>query len=280
VDLPGDLPRVPGDAARLQQGVWNVLANAIDFAPRDGHVELRGAHSPTGVSITVTDDGPGIQPDFLPFIFDRFRQADSSSTRPHRGLGLGLAIVKHLVALHGGTVTAANRTDRSGAVFTIVLPTKSPTPRPLDTASWEPRPVTSEGGWLDAGPSLAGLRVLIVDDAPDTREVAAELLRRSGAEADVAGSVEEALGAVAGSRPDLVLADIEMPAEDGYALLKKIRALPASEGGSTPVAAVTAYASEHDRARVLAAGFATHISKPFDPVDLVSLVARHARKPG
>jgi signal transduction histidine kinase len=279
VDLPDDLPAIPGDAARLQQVLWNVLSNAIDFAPQGGCIEVRVVRSATSVSIVITDDGPGIRPDFLPFIFDRFRQEDSSSTRPHRGLGLGLAIVEHLVALHGGGVTAANRTDRSGAVFTIVLPTTSSASRPLDTASRDPRAANSQGSRLDAAPSLAGLRVLIVDDAPDSREVAAELLRRSGAETDVAGSVEEALDVVSRGRPDLVLADIEMPVEDGYALLKRLRALPADAGGSTPVAAVTAYASEHDRARVLAAGFVTHISKPFDPVDLATLTARYARKP-
>jgi signal transduction histidine kinase len=280
LDVPDPLPAISGDTARLQQVLWNVLSNAVDFAPQGGHVELRVERSSTSLSIVVRDDGPGIRPDFLPFIFDRFRQEDSSSTRPHRGLGLGLAIVEHLVALHGGGVTAANRTDRSGAVFTIVLPTRLPTPGPLDTASPEPTAAVLDGSPLDAAPSLAGLRVLIVDDAPDSREVAAELLRRCGADTEVAGSVEEALGVVAGSRPHLVLADIEMPVEDGYALLKRIRALPSDAGGSTPVAAVTAYASTHDRAKVLAAGFATHISKPFDPVDLVTLAARHARRPG
>ena len=277
-DSPVDLPEIAGDAVRMQQVIWNVLSNAIDFAPEGGDVELRVERSATSVTITITDDGPGIRPDFLPFIFDRFRQEDSSSTRPHRGLGLGLAIVEHLVALHGGRVTAANRTDRSGAVFTITLPTASAAARPRGSASREPRPTGHDTGWLEAAPSLVGIRVLIVDDARDSREIAAELLRRCGADAAVAGSVEEALGLVAGDRPDLVLADIEMPVEDGYDLLKRIRALPADAGGSTPVAAVTAYASEQDRAKALASGFTTHISKPFDPVDLASLAARYARK--
>jgi signal transduction histidine kinase len=280
VDSPDNLPAISADAARLQQVVWNVLSNAIDFAPQGGHVELRMERSATSVTIRITDDGPGIRPDFLPFIFDRFRQEDSSSTRPHRGLGLGLAIVEHLVSLHGGCVTAANRTDRSGAVLTITLPTTSPAARPLDTASREPRPPGRDARWLETAPSLAGIRVLIVDDARDSREIAAELLRRCGADTAVAGSVEEALGVLAVDRPDLVLADIEMPVEDGYDLLKRIRALPPDAGGSTPVAAVTAYASEQDRAKALASGFATHISKPFDPVDLVTLAARYARKSG
>jgi len=278
VESARELPVISGDAVRLQQVVWNVLSNAIDFAPQGGNVELRVEHSATSVTITISDDGPGIRPDFLPFIFDRFRQEDSSSTRPHRGLGLGLAIVEHLVALHGGSVTAANRTDRSGAVFAITLRTGSAGARPLDTADREPRTPGRDTGWIEAAPSLAGVRVLIVDDARDSREIAAELLRRCGAETAVADSVEEALGLVAGERPDLVLADIEMPVEDGYDLLKRIRKLPEDAGGSTPVAAVTAYASDQDRAKALASGFTTYLSKPFDPMDLVTLAARYARK--
>jgi len=278
VESSPELPVISGDAVRLQQVVRNVLSNAIDFAPQGGNVELRVEHSATSVTITISDDGPGIRPDFLPFIFDRFRQEDSSSTRPHRGLGLGLAIVEHLVALHGGSVTAANRTDRSGAVFAITLRTGSAGARPLDTADREPRTPSRDAGWIEAAPSLAGVRVLIVDDARDSREIAAELLRRCGAETAVADSVEEALGLVAGERPDLVLADIEMPVEDGYDLLKRIRKLPEDAGGSTPVAAVTAYASDQDRAKALASGFTTYLSKPFDPMDLVALAARYARK--
>jgi signal transduction histidine kinase len=278
VESSPELPVISGDAVRLQQVVRNVLSNAIDFAPQGGNVELRVEHSATSVTITISDDGPGIRPDFLPFIFDRFRQEDSSSTRPHRGLGLGLAIVEHLVALHGGSVTAANRTDRSGAVFAITLRTGSAGARPLDTADREPRTPSRDAGWIEAAPSLAGVRVLIVDDARDSREIAAELLRRCGAETAVADSVEEALGLVAGERPDLVLADIEMPVEDGYDLLKRIRKLPEDAGGSTPVAAVTAYASDQDRAKALASGFTTYLSKPFDPMDLVTLAARYARK--
>ena len=278
VELPNDLPAISGDGVRLQQVTWNVLSNAIDFAPQGGQIELRVSHSSASVTIAITDDGPGIRPDFLPFIFDRFRQEDSSSTRPHRGLGLGLAIVEHLVALHGGCVTAANRTDRSGAVFTIMLPKPSAGARALDAACGEQEPAHRDADWLEAVPSLSGIRVLVVDDARDSREIAAELLRRCGADTTVAGSVEEALGLVAGERPDLVLADIEMPEQDGYELLKRIRSLPSAAGGSTPVAAVTAYASEQDRAKALASGFTTHISKPFDPMGLVALAARYARK--
>ncbi len=268
-DFASEGSSIRGDSARLQQAVWNVLSNAIDFAPENGHVEVRLRHEPSTVSITVTDDGPGVRPDFLPFIFDRFRQEDSSSTRAHHGLGLGLAIVQHLVTLHGGSVTAANRTDRSGAVFTIVLPRGAVT---ADRTSSEQSSLGGGHDWLNVAPSLNGVRVLVVDDAADSREVAAEILRRCGADATVAASAGEALELVKAQRPNVILADIEMPGEDGYSLLRKVRALPCA----TPVAAVTAYASEQDRANVLGAGFTTHVPKPFVPLDLAKIVARLA----
>ena len=269
---------VPGDPVRLQQTVWNVLSNAIDFAPEGGHVELRLETSGTQVTVTILDDGPGIRPDFLPYIFDRFRQEDSSSTRPHHGLGLGLALVKHLVELHGGSVTAGNRTDRSGAIVTIALPNEASSPERVDAApSGVQRPSAEDGAWLDAAPRLQGIRVLIVDDAADTREVLAEILQRCGAQVRVAQSVSDALHAFERDPPDVVLADIEMPEEDGYGLLRKVRALPNDRGGTIPVAALTAYASEQDRTNVLNAGFALHVPKPVHPLDLANVVDRLAR---
>jgi signal transduction histidine kinase len=266
---------IPGDPVRLQQTVWNVLSNAIDFAPEGGHVEIRLETSGTQVTVTILDDGPGIRPDFLPYIFDRFRQEDSSSTRPHHGLGLGLALVKHLVELHGGSVTAGNRTDRSGAIMTIALPNEASSPERVDAPSGVQRPSAEDGEWLDAAPHLQGIRVLIVDDAPDTGEVLAEILRRCGAQVRVAQSVSDALHAFERDPPDVVLADIEMPEEDGYGLLRKVRALPS--GGTIPVAALTAYASEQDRTNVLNAGFAMHVPKPVHPLDLANVVDRLAR---
>jgi len=269
---------VPGDPVRLQQTVWNVLSNAIDFAPEGGHVELRLETSGTQVTVTILDDGPGIRPDFLPYIFDRFRQEDSSSTRPHHGLGLGLALVKHLVELHGGSVTAGNRTDRSGAIVMIALPNEASSPERVDAApSGVQRTSAEDGAWLDAAPRLQGIRVLIVDDAADTREVLAEILQRCGAQVRVAPSVIDALGLIERDPPDVVLADIEMPEEDGYGLLRKVRALPNDRGGTIPVAALTAYASEQDRTNVLNAGFALHVPKPVHPLDLANVVDRLAR---
>jgi signal transduction histidine kinase len=271
-----DATPVPGDATRLQQAVWNVLSNAIDFAPQGGHVDVVIDRSPGLAKITVTDDGPGIRADFLPFIFDRFRQADSSSTRAHHGLGLGLAIVRHLMELHGGRVTAANRTDRNGAVLTLELPAEAPELSRLRASEVSQTPRSARDDWMEAAPSLDGIRVLVVDDALDGREVAAEILRRCGAVAGIAGSVPEAMDLAASGSWDVVVADIEMPGEDGYSLLQRLRALPVERGGGAPVAALTAYASEQDRAKALAAGFAVHVAKPVDPVELVRAVARLA----
>jgi signal transduction histidine kinase len=277
-ELGGGAISLTGDPARLQQIARNVLDNAIQFAPEGGHVALRVEATKDAVKISVRDDGPGIPPEFLPYVFDRFRQADSSSTRAHRGLGLGLAIVKHLVELHGGTVEAVNRGDRSGAIFTIVLPRETKGTARVDVAE-APLSPPAAGAWPNAAPRLHGTRVLVVDDAADARDLFVEVLRRCGAETSFAASAAEALAIVERERPDVVLADIEMPGEDGYGLLSKIRALPAERGGNVPVAALTAYATAQDRADVLAAGFAAYVAKPVLPLDLARVVARLGKKP-
>jgi signal transduction histidine kinase len=277
-ELGGGAISLTGDPARLQQIARNVLDNAIQFAPEGGHVALRVEATKDAVKISVRDDGPGIPPEFLPYVFDRFRQADSSSTRAHRGLGLGLAIVKHLVELHGGTVEAVNRGDRSGAIFTIVLPRETKGTARVDVAEASLSPPAA-GAWPNAAPRLHGTRVLVVDDAADARDLFVEVLRRCGAETSFAASAAEALAIVERERPDVVLADIEMPGEDGYGLLSKIRALPAERGGNVPVAALTAYATAQDRADVLAAGFAAYVAKPVLPLDLARVVARLGKKP-
>jgi signal transduction histidine kinase len=277
-ELGGGAISLTGDPARLQQIARNVLDNAIQFAPEGGHVALRVEATKDAVKISVRDDGPGIPPEFLPYVFDRFRQADSSSTRAHRGLGLGLAIVKHLVELHGGTVEAVNRGDRSGAIFTIVLPRETKGTARVDVAE-APLSPPAAGAWPNAAPRLHGTRVLVVDDAADARDLFVEVLRRCGAETSFAASAAEAPAIVERERPDVVLADIEMPGEDGYGLLSKIRALPAERGGNVPVAALTAYATAQDRADVLAAGFAAYVAKPVLPLDLARVVARLGKKP-
>jgi PAS domain S-box-containing protein len=265
---------VTGDPHRLQQVVWNLLANAIKFTPVNGRVDIRLEASPSHATITVQDDGPGIDPSFLPHIFERFRQADASSTRPHGGLGLGLAIVRHLVELHGGTVEAANRTDRSGAVFQVTLPRRQDPERA--SAGPEVRATTvraEDPMWMDRAPSLAGIKVLVVDDDGDARALIQFVLERCGAGVRVAASASEALRVVQEWRPDVLLADVEMPIEDGYSLIAKVRALPSESGGGVPAAALTGYAGAQDRMRALQAGFQLHVAKPVQPAELATVVA-------
>jgi PAS domain S-box-containing protein len=256
---------VSGDADRLQQIVWNLLSNAIKFAPVGGHVTIRVCATNAYVDVSVEDDGPGIAPDFLPYAFDRFRQADSSSTRTHKGLGLGLAIVRHLVELHGGRVEAANRPGR-GAVFLVRLPRRPGEPVVA---------VASPSSHADA-PSLRGIRVMVVDDDADARDMIGAALEQRGASVLKLGSAVEALRALGEERPDVLLADVEMPAQDGYALLREIRSLSPEKGGLTPAAALTAYAGIEDRIRALSAGFDVHIPKPVQPLELSTVVARLA----
>jgi CheY-like chemotaxis protein len=275
-DLSFDGGPLQGDSARLQQVMWNLLSNAIKFTPRDGHVQVRVDSARSDVEITVQDDGPGIQPEFLPYIFDRFRQADSSSTRAHRGLGLGLSIVRHLVEMHGGTVRGMNRSDRSGAIFKVTLPHTAAAAQSVGTPA-EAGPAPADGGaLLDSAPSLKDLRVLVVDDQADAREVVATVLERYGAEARVAASASEAYALLERDRPDVLVADLEMPGEDGYSLLARIRALPPELGGLTPAVALTAYATGQDRMKVLAAGFQVHVPKPIHPLELATIVANLA----
>jgi signal transduction histidine kinase/ActR/RegA family two-component response regulator len=264
---PGAGPMV-GDPDRLQQVVWNLLSNAIKFTPSGGEVRIHVGSSESDIAITVEDDGPGIDPAFLPHVFDRFRQADSSPSRTHAGLGLGLAIVRHLVELHGGTVQARNREGAQGAAFDVRLPRPSASP---SEATPEPLAGASPHG---GGPFLAGVMVLVVDDQPDAREVVATILERAGAEVITAPSAAEGLAILKRERPDALVADIEMPNEDGYSLIQSVRALPPDQGGLTPAAALTAYAGARDRARALAAGFEVHVAKPVHPADLVNVVAR------
>jgi hypothetical protein len=272
VDVAYDGGLVVGDPARLQQVLGNLVSNAIKFASAGGNVQIGLGMTATHLEITVQDDGPGIDPEVLPYIFDRFRQGDSSSTRPHQGLGLGLAIVRHLVEMHGGAVHAENRTDRSGAVFRVTLPRgESPAAAVRDPGA--PRRSGDSDVWLESAPSLAGVRVLVVDDEPDGREVVAAILSLCGAEVRTAGSGREAFDLLTTDKPDVLLADIEMPVEDGYSLLRRIRALPPERGGQVPAAALTAYAGKLDRTKVLAAGFQVHVPKPVEPADLVTVVA-------
>jgi PAS domain S-box-containing protein len=249
------------DSARLQQMAWNLLSNAVKFTPSGGRVHVDVRRIDGRVRLTVTDTGVGIAPDFLPHLFERFRQADASTTRDHGGLGLGLAITRHVAELHGGSVEAASEGAGRGATFSVFLPfAPAPAERPIAE-----RPIGANGG-----PRLAGLRVLAVDDDHDSRQLVCELLRAAGADVRPAGSADEALHALNTSPVDLVVADIAMPGEDGYSLVRKMSALALAQGRpAIPAIAVTALAREEDRARVLAAGFAAHVPKPVDESLLV-----------
>jgi PAS domain S-box-containing protein len=267
---------VSGDASRLQQVVWNLLVNAIKFTPRGGRVgvELRRVNS--HVEIAVSDTGEGIDPEILPQIFDRFRQADASTTRRHGGLGLGLSIVRHLVELHGGTVHAESGGANQGALLTVKLPLavvrKSGEPGVHPTAE---EPVATPPHANNS--VLEGVRVLVVDDEPDARDLLSALLRRSRAEVEAVASAAEALSAIRRARPDVLLSDIGMPDEDGYALIQKVRTLEEETGiGKIPAVALTAFARAEDRRRALMAGFQMHVPKPVEASELTAVVANLA----
>jgi PAS domain S-box-containing protein len=259
-----------GDGDRLHQVAWNLLSNAIKFTPRGGRVGVRIERVNSSTRLTVEDNGPGVAPDFLPHVFERFRQGDSSSTRPYGGLGLGLAIVRHLVELHGGVVDAANRTDGgTGAIFRVTLPS----PALFAAAEGAPSEVRpEERSWMPSGRPLAGVSVLVVDDDEDARTLLQFVLERSGAVVYTVASAAEAVQALRERRPDALLADIEMPGEDGYSLMAKVRALPAEDGGAVPAAALTAYASPQDRLKALQAGYQHHVAKPVSPADVTLAV--------
>ncbi len=269
VEVPADLGTLVGDPDRLQQVVWNLTWNAVKFTPRGGTVTVRGERSGDAVTLVVADTGEGIAPEFLPHVFERFRQADSSSTRSHGGLGLGLAITRHLVGLHGGTVRAESGGAGQGATFTVTLPLAFAEL----TRATAPEEETTEGGSKRGLGALKGVRVLVVDDEPDAREILAEVLRGDGAEVELAGSVAAALARFDEWRPDVLVSDIGMPGEDGHALIRRVRARSPEEGGHTPAVAVTAYAQAEDARRALAAGFQRHMTKPVEPEALVALVA-------
>ncbi len=262
---------VSGDASRLQQVIWNLLSNAIKFTPVGGSVQVLLQDAGSHVELSVRDDGPGIDPAFLPYVFDRFRQADSSSTRQHAGVGLGLAIVRHLVELHGGTVEARNREDRPGAVLVVRLPRQQGSQ--VGRESTEP-PAPEAARERDAVlPSLENVSVLLVDDEDDSREAMALGLGQHGARVATASSARAAMGAFAKERPEVLVTDIGMAEEDGYALLRKVRALSVERGGATPAIALTGYANPQDRARTVRAGFQMHLSKPATSADLAAAVA-------
>ncbi len=254
---------VRGDPERLQQVVWNLLSNAVKFTPRGGNVRVSVAARDRSAMIVVDDDGRGIAAEFLPHVFERFRQAEGGAARTYGGLGLGLAIVKQLVELHGGTISAASEGLGRGAAFSCELPLAAVRRRPSPEPSSESLPTAD----------LGGMRLLVVDDEEDSRELLAAILAGSGAAVETAASAAEAFAAFRERRPDVLLSDIAMPNEDGYELIRRIRALPERDGGRTPAIALTAHARAEDRTRALLAGFRAHVPKPIEPTELIAVLA-------
>jgi PAS domain S-box-containing protein len=259
---------ISGDPARLQQILWNLLTNALKFTHRGGRVHVVLERVNSHLEISVADNGHGISPDFLPHVFDRFRQADASSTREHRGLGLGLAIVKNLAELHGGSVRAKSPGLDQGSTFTIVLP--------MVTADIDPErrhPRASTGESIDGKLDLHDIQVLAVDDEADARHLIKRILTGCGARVETADSGKAAMDALRRTNPQVLIMDIGMPQEDGYAAIKKIRQLSPEDGGSVPAIALTAFARSEDRRRAILSGFQMHLAKPVEPAELIAMVA-------
>jgi len=257
---------VLGDASRLQQVVWNLVSNATKFTPVGGALAIRLVRLGNQAVLTVTDTGQGIDPAFLPYVFDRFRQADSTSTRAFGGLGLGLAIVRHLVELHGGGVQASSAGEDQGATFTVFLP--------LATAGAAIAEHQSSSN--ECPPELSGLNVLVVDDQAAILDLVHDMLSSCGAVVRRAPGAHEGLALLQAWRPDVLISDIAMPQYDGYWLIEQVRALPRDQGGATPALALTAYVRAEEQARVLATGFQYYLPKPVTPDELRAVVARMA----
>jgi PAS domain S-box-containing protein len=262
-----------GDPQRLQQIFWNLLSNAIKFTPSGGRVHVLLERVNSHVEITVSDTGVGIAPDFLPHVFDRFRQQDGSSTKRYGGLGLGLAIAKNLTELHGGRINAKSAGVDKGATFVVGLPLLSVNHKQRDTRDSH-SPAEVHPTW----PNLAGLRVLIVDDEEDTRTLVATTVARAGATVRRASSAEEALKLLGEEVPDVMVSDVGMPDTDGYALIRRVRALPPDKGGAVPAIALTAYARMEDRITAISSGFQVLVAKPADALELLKMVEAFGKK--
>ncbi len=277
VELDPSGEPVVGDEQRLQQVVWNLVSNAIKFTPPGGTVRVRLTRSPTSATIAVSDTGEGIEPSMLPYVFERFWQAEGVMNRKHGGLGLGLTIVRHMTELHGGTVRAESPGRGRGATFTVELPLPGCGAAQGEVAG----PPTQPGASASVYPtSLEGLRVLLVEDEADARDLLVMMLEQFGAQVMAAGSASEALQAMESAVPDVLVSDIAMPVVDGYTLIRRIRALESERGAPIPAVALTAYARGEDRQRALEAGFQVHVPKPVEPEDLASVLVKLTRGRG
>jgi PAS domain S-box-containing protein len=265
-----------GDPDRLRQVFWNLLSNAVKFTSKNGRIQIVSQRTNSHIEIVVSDNGIGIEPELLPYVFDRFRQGDSGTNRQSSGLGLGLSIVRNLVELHGGSVRVESKGPGQGASFTVSLPTLIA----LSASHEEERvhPTAEELAPAEAGLSLANLRVLVVDDEAGAREVASTILAHAQAEVRKAESASEALQIMDQWQPDVLVADIGMPEIDGYEFIRRVRSRSLQSGGAIPAVALTAYARTQDRMRVLSAGYQMHVPKPIQPAELVTVVASLAKR--
>src|SRR5581483_4120742 len=270
LELDSSADQTQGDSVRLQQIVWNLLSNAIKFTPQSGRVSVTLARVESSARIVVSDTGEGISEAFLPYVFDRFQQADAAYTRRHGGLGLGLAISRHLVEMHGGTIEASSAGEGRGATFTVSLPLLN-VERAASTTTAIP---SLEGAPVEAKERspLSGLRILVLDDQSDTLLMMQPMLESFGAQVACASCVTDAVPLVRTWKPTVILSDIGMPEEDGYAFLQKLRALPADQGGATPAIALTGYVRVEERERALAAGFQMFVPKPVIAGELVDAI--------
>jgi signal transduction histidine kinase/ActR/RegA family two-component response regulator len=266
---------VMGDPERLQQVFWNLLSNAVKFTPKNGRVRVSVQSVGSQVEVGVSDTGLGIDAAFLPHVFNRFSQRDSSSTRAVRGLGLGLAIARQLVELHGGSIQAESPGAGQGSTFTVKFPRSPVTATPANGRIYSQ---ADRSVGLEEAPDLTGIRVLIVEDDDDARALVAKVLEGQGASVETVSSAHEALDVLEKERIDVLLSDIEMPGTDGYQLIRELRLRPSQQGGSVPAAALTAYARTEDRLRALRAGFQLHLSKPVQPAELITVVASLATR--
>jgi CheY-like chemotaxis protein len=252
--------------------IWNLVVNAIKFTPSGGRVDVQLSHSAGRVLFQVSDTGEGIRADFIPHLFERFRQAEAASTRKHGGLGLGLSIVRHLVEMHGGTVSASSHGPGQGSVFTVSLPAaqvEEVAPAAVRESQPEQRP---PGAIPSTPPRLDKLHIVVVEDQPDTLTFLAQLLEKLGAQVTAVPSAREGLQALRAHPPDVLISDIGMPEIDGYGFIEQVRALPPDQGGQIPAVALTAFARTEDRVRALQAGFSTHVPKPVEPAELAAVI--------
>jgi CheY-like chemotaxis protein len=273
--IESDIGRVSGDPDRLQQVIWNLLSNAVKFTPRGGRVQLRLQRVNSHVELSVSDTGIGIREEFLPHLFERFRQGDSTTTRAHRGLGLGLAIARRIVELHGGRIEAFSPGKAKGATFRVTLPVMIVHQEVHGERRVHPRAASRDT--VTEFPTLPNIVVLAVDDDPDASSLVREILESAGARVRTAASALDALESIAMEPPDVLVSDLGMPAVDGFELIRRVRQM-AGAARNLPAAALTAYARSEDRAKTLRSGFEMHLAKPIDPSELIAAVASLARR--